>query len=423
MANQTARKVPPIRFKAFDAGWKDEEIGNVLAEKRRPIILNDQQRYELVTVKRRNEGIVSRGHLLGRDILVKNYAQLQTGDFVISKRQVVHGATGMVPPALDGAIVSNEYLTAVDSDRLLTEFLTIVAGLPAMRRKFFLSSYGVDIEKLFFDAEDWKKRSVTIPSVAEQTRISTFFRELDQLVRLHQRKHDKLLALKKVMLQRMFPQPGATTPEVRFKEFSGSWAKQKLGDLTSNIGSNTLSRACLNPYFGHAINIHYGDVLIKFGEILDLQNDGAPFVSDEALATKLKSSKLENGDIVMADAAEDEAVGKCTEVHNAENQIVLAGLHTIALRPLLDFAPFYLGYYLNSNAFHDQLLPFMQGTKVLSLSKSAVKKSIIAYPKSQSEQRKIGIYFRTLNALISQHATQILKLQQIKSACLEKVFV
>ena len=107
----------------------DEKIGDVLAEKRRPIVLDDHKRYELITVKRRSEGVVSRGHLSGRDILVKNYAQLKSGDFVISKRQVVHGATGIVPPALDGAIVSNEYLTAVDSDKLLTEFLTIVASL------------------------------------------------------------------------------------------------------------------------------------------------------------------------------------------------------------------------------------------------------------------------------------------------------
>jgi len=61
-----------------------------------------------------------------------------------------------VPPELDGAIVSNEYLTAVDSEKLLTEFFAIVASLPAMRRKFFLSSYGVDIEKLFFDATTGK---------------------------------------------------------------------------------------------------------------------------------------------------------------------------------------------------------------------------------------------------------------------------
>ena len=96
MADKTTGKVPRIRFKAYTEPWADEKIGDVIAERRRPIVLEDDQRYELITVKRRNEGVVSRGHLLGRDILVKNYAELKAGDFVISKRQVVHGATGIV---------------------------------------------------------------------------------------------------------------------------------------------------------------------------------------------------------------------------------------------------------------------------------------------------------------------------------------
>lgn len=233
MKEQTASRVPQIRFKEFEVAWEDETIGEVLSEKKRPIVLEDHQRYELITVKRRNEGIVSRGHLYGRDILVKNYSQLQTGDFVISKRQVVHGATGIIPPELDGAIVSNEYLVAVNSSKLLTEFMTILASLPAMRRKFFLSSYGVDIEKLFFDAEDWKKRDITIPATTEQAIIAEYFRGIDRLISLHQLKHDKLVALKKAMLRKMFPQPGATTPEIRFNGFEGGWAEEKMGKLGS----------------------------------------------------------------------------------------------------------------------------------------------------------------------------------------------
>ena len=132
---------------------------------------------------------------------------------------------------------------------------------------------------------------------------------------------------------------------------------------------------------------------------------------------------MANGDIVVADAAEDEMVGKCTEIQNVGDQIVLAGLHTIALRPLAKFAPFYLGYYLNSDAFHDQLLPFIQGTNVLSISKVALKNMGICFPIDEAEQQKIGTYFRTLDELISKHAIQLQKLQQIKSACLGKMFV
>ena len=363
MTEQIASKVPHIRLKGFDRVWEDKPIGEVVAEKNRSIVLKDFQRYELITVKRRNEGVVSRGYLFGRNILVKNYSQLQTGDFVISKRQVVHGATGIIPPKLDGAIVSNEYVVAVNSTSLLAGFLTILASLPDMRKKFFLSSYGVDIEKLFFDAEDWKKRNVIIPGITEQAQICGYFRELDRLIGLHQRKHDKLVTLKKAMLQKMFPKAAATTPEIRFKGFSGEWVKKKLKDVTTNIANNTLSRANLNYRFGLARNIHYGDILVKYGEVLDIQKNNIPFISDSTLVKKLKPSILNNGDILVADAAEDETVGKCTEIQNVGDQIVVAGLHTIALRPLINFAPFYLGYYLNSDNFHDQLLPIMQGTK------------------------------------------------------------
>ena len=229
--------------------------------------------------------------------------------------------------------------------------------------------------------------------------------------------------LKKAMLQKMFPQPGATVPEIRFKGFAGDWVEKKLGDSTINVANNTLSRANLNYRSGLARNVHYGDILVQYGEVLDVQKNGIPFISDDAVATKLKSSNLANGDIVVADAAEDEMVGKCTEIQNVGDQIVLAGLHTIALRPLANFAPFYLGYYLNSNAFHDQLLPIMQGTKVLSISKTAIKHTAICFPIDKPEQQKIGTYFRTLDSLITQHAIQLQKLQQLKSACLQKMFV
>ena len=112
---------------------------------------------------------------------MKNYSQLAEGDFLISKRQVVHGATGIVPSELDQAIVSNEYLVAVSNDDLSTDFLTLISKRPAMYRKFFLSSYGVDIEKLFFDVEAWKKRTVSIPKPYEQSKICSWFKSLDRM--------------------------------------------------------------------------------------------------------------------------------------------------------------------------------------------------------------------------------------------------
>jgi len=231
MADKTKKKVPPIRFKGFSEEWDEEPIGEVLTEKKRPIELEDNELYELVTVRRRNGGIVSRGHLQGKDILVKNYSQLRAGDFLISKRQVVHGATGLVPQYLDKAIVSNEYMIAVENENISSEFLTIISTLPDMYRKFFLSSYGVDIEKLFFDAADWKKRNIVIPKLPEQSEICSYFAAIDQMIGLHQRKHEKLVTLKKAMLKKMFPQNGATSPEIRFNGFSEPWEEKKIGEI------------------------------------------------------------------------------------------------------------------------------------------------------------------------------------------------
>lgn len=195
---------PEIRFKGFTKKWEQRTLGEIVTDIRRPIELKDELEYELVTVKRRNEGVVSRGKLKGKDILVKNYFELRSGDYVISKRQIVHGANGVVPPSLDKTIVSNEYLVAVSNDRISTDFFALFSKLPGMYKKFFLSSYGIDIEKLVFDVEDWKKRTVVVPCPSEQQLISSFFQNIDSLITLQQRELDKLKNIKKACLGKMF---------------------------------------------------------------------------------------------------------------------------------------------------------------------------------------------------------------------------
>lgn len=196
--------VPEIRFKGFEGAWEEKTLGSVLTEMKRSIVLEDNKIYELVTVKRRNQGVVSRGLMKGKDILVKNYFEVREGDYIISKRQVIHGANGIVPQSLDRAIVSNEYLVSVGNENITAEYLTIISTLPDMYKKFFLSSYGVDIEKLVFDVEDWKKRPIVIPSLTEQKRITGFFKNLDKLLTLHQGELEKLKNLKKALLEKMF---------------------------------------------------------------------------------------------------------------------------------------------------------------------------------------------------------------------------
>lgn len=196
--------VPEIRFAGFTDAWEKFKVSDVLTEQSRPIEMDDKETYELITVKRRNGGIVSRGYYKGKDILVKNYYEVHEGDYVISKRQIIHGANGIVPKSLDKSIVSNEYLVCSGNEHITSEFWVLMSKLPEMYRLFFLSSYGVDMEKMVFNVEDWKKRMITIPSIPEQNKIIEYFATLDNLITLHQRKLEKLKNIKQSMLDKMF---------------------------------------------------------------------------------------------------------------------------------------------------------------------------------------------------------------------------
>ncbi len=167
--------------------------------------------------------------------------------------------------------------------------------------------------------------------------------------------------------------------------------------------NNTLSRAELTYEEGTIKNVHYGDILVKYGEVLDVKNEQIPNIIDTTAAEKYTASFLQNGDVIFADTAEDETVGKCSEIVGLTDEAALSGLHTIPYRPQLKFATGYLGYYLNSSIFHQQLIPLMQGVKVTSISKSAMQNTDIVYPKSFDEQEKIGAYFMHLDYLITLH--------------------
>lgn len=212
------------------------------------------------------------------------------------------------------------------------------------------------------------------------------------------------------------------SPKIRFKGFDGDWEQRKLGEILIGLQNNTLSRADLSNETGVAKNVHYGDVLIKFGEVLDVSKEKLPMISDESILSKYKSSFLQNGDIIIADTAEDSTVGKCSEIAGLNDEIVLSGLHTIPYRPIEKFASGYLGYYLNSSAYHNQLIPLMQGIKVTSISKSAMQDTDIVYPKSVEEQGKIGDYFQSLDNLITLHQKKCEQLTILKKYMLQKMF-
>ena len=210
-------------------------------------------------------------------------------------------------------------------------------------------------------------------------------------------------------------------PQIRFAGFTDPWEQRKLGDELEFLRNNTLSRAELSESEGTAFDIHYGDVLIKYGSVLNLEKAKVPRIMDSAIADRQTCDRLQDGDVIIADTAEDSAVGKCTELCNSKGKMVFSGLHTMPLRPMGEYASGYLGHYLNSSAFHSQLLPLMQGIKVISISRSAMADTTMTVP-SVDEQRQIGAFFDRLDSLITLHQRKYDKLCVLKKSMLDKMF-
>ena len=214
------------------------------------------------------------------------------------------------------------------------------------------------------------------------------------------------------------------TPRIRFKGFKGKWERKPFSSVFMMLQNNTLSRAELSEDKGTIYDIHYGDILIKYPEYIIIGKMAVPFVNanrSEEMVKKYGASMLRNGDIIIADTAEDETTGKCSEIVDANNKLILSGLHTIPCRPHECFAPYYLGFYMNSESYHNQLLPLMQGIKVISVAKSSLQDTIISFP-ILAEQRAIGAYFAHLDELIEAESQKLDKLKNMKKSCLEKMF-
>lgn len=182
-----------------------------------------------------------------------------------------------------------------------------------------------------------------------------------------------------------------------------SWEQRKLGETFEYLQNNTLSRDSLNYKNPNVKNIHYGDILIKFDGILDGSSKDIPYINSEFDLSKFSKSLLRDGDIIFSDTAEDDTVGKAIELQNVNAPFILSGLHTIPCRPLIPFGKGYLGNFLNSNSYRMQLRPLVQGIKVSSISKFALKDTMIEYPKSLDEQERIGSLFQNIAKMITLH--------------------
>lgn len=194
------------RFKKSKADWQTYHIGDLLKEVNRHVILEPNNSYRLVSVRRNSGGLFDREIRLGRDIGYAKLMFIETGDFLIARRQVIHGAMTVVNEAFNGAFVSDAYATLVPKDhrRLHMPFLNVLSQTPEMYYSAFRCSYGVAIEKMVFHLDWFLKEQITIPvSIEEQKRITELFAALDDEIRQLNSKLNLLKQQKRGLMQQL----------------------------------------------------------------------------------------------------------------------------------------------------------------------------------------------------------------------------
>lgn len=204
-------------------------------------------------------------------------------------------------------------------------------------------------------------------------------------------------------------------------EIPVEWELQTFEETFRMLSNNTLPRAEMNNRRGTVRNVHYGDILTRFGEVLDCEKDEVPYLNDGSLLMA-SAQVLQDGDVILADTAEDDTVGKATEVYGVGKGRMVAGLHTIPCRVKKgDFVPKWLGYYMNSPIYHNQVLPYVTGIKVSSISKTAISETLIAVPPLE-EQKAIVSALSEVDQLLVELKKVVSKLRDFKRGCLYLMF-
>ena len=420
-------KKPRIRFKGFTEAWEQRKFSELVQIERggspRPIddfITDSPDGLNWVKIgdaPAQGNRITKTAEKIRPEGLSKT-REVHPGDLILSN-SMSFGKPYIM--GIDGCIHDGWLLIRNTYNIFDLTFLCHLLGTHQMLNQYRSLAAGSTVNNL--NKELVGNTVVTIPKIDEQRILGQYLEHLDRLITLHQRKYDKLLNIKKSMLEKMFPKNGNDVPEIRFKGFTDAWEQRKLDNVFDcTIPNNTLSRAELSYDEGTVLNVHYGDVLVKYGSVLDVQRDEIPHIP-QSCREDFRGALLQEGDVIIADTAEDETTEKACEIGNLQGSSIVSGLHTMVCRPRQQMALGFLGYYLNSNAYHHQLLPLMQGIKVLSLSRSNIQKTSVSYPAAVEEQQLIASYFSQLDNLITLHQRKLEKLKNIKKSMLEKMFV
>ena len=356
-------------------------------------------------------GIVNQIEFQGRSFAgasVANYGVVETGDIVYTKSPLKSNPYGIIKANKGkNGIVSTLYAVYKPKQSANPEFVQIYFEQDARMNNYMhpLVNKGAKND-MKVSAENALKGQIVFPDIKEQRTISEFFRNLDTLITLHQRKYEKLVNIKKSMLDKMFPPNGASVPEIRFKGFTDPWEQRK-----------------------------FGEVVDKYEDPVETPHDGYYRLGIRSHAKGTFHSYVEKGHELETAQMYRVAAG------NFIVNITFGWEHAVAITNESDAGKL-VSHRFPQYSFHDDMLPeFFKyviadedfrhwlwlaspggagRNRVLKLDEMLNYEMVLP---SKEEQQRIAAIFRNLDTLITLHQRKLEKLQNIKKSCLEKMFV
>ena len=411
---QDNEKKPALRFKGFTDPWEQRKLGEIavfskgvgyskndLCEEGTPIILYGRlyTKYETCIfdvdtfVKEKAGSVYSKGGEVIVPASGETAEDISIASVVVKPGILLGGDLNIVSPTA-------EYDSA---------FLALTISSGATHK--YLSSLAQGKSVVHLHNSDIQSVSAKFPTKREQEKIHLIFGKIDTLITLHQRKYEKLVNIKKSMLDKMFPQNGASVPEIRFKGFTDPWEQRKLEEYLEVSGQKNFE----GIYTKEDVLSVSGD----FGIVNQIEFQGRSFAG----ASVANYGVVETGDIVSTRSPLKSNPYGIIKANKGKNGIV-STLYAV-YKPKQSANPEFVQIYFEQDArMNNYMHPLVnKGAKNdMKVSAENALKGQIVFPDIK-EQRTISEFFHNLDTLITLHQRKLEKLQNIKKSYLEKMFV
>lgn len=389
-------------------GWSRVTFGDVLQLVQREADLDDDTDYQLIVARRNRGGIAARECLKGRDILTKTQFSVHSGDFLISKRQIVHGACGIVPPDLDGSIVSNEYAVLHARNGLNLKYLEYYTHSMYFQQTCFHASVGVAVEKMIFRLDEWLRHEFNLPPMHVQERVVTILSAWDRAIDGTQR-----LAAAKRRLKYSLAQ-GLLTGDRRLPGFTEAWQRYSLGDVAGLIFSNVDKKSTGGERPIRLCN--YTDVYYHDEITPDL-----PFMQATATEEEIKKFGLKKWDVIITKDSETPDDIAVPALVTEDLPGVICGYHLAIVRCNSKAHGPYLAHVFRTSRVRQELMKIANGATRYGLGQSWLSKLPVELPDTR-EQLQIAAVLGTINKEIrALERTHSLLVEQ-KNGLMQKLF-